>query len=83
MKKNSIKEKSTEELLKLQKTALVATFAFAGILTVLFVMIVYLTAQDKFTPLVVVPFGLLPILALNIVSLKKIRQELNARKTAL
>ncbi|GAA4451764.1 hypothetical protein GCM10023189_14090 [Nibrella saemangeumensis] len=83
MKKDSLKEKSTEELLKLQKTALVATSAFAGVLAMLFVMIVYLTAKDKFTPLVAVPFGLLPILALNVVSLKKIRQELNARKTSL
>lgn len=83
MKNNTYKDKSTESLLKLEKTTIIATYAFAGILTVLFIVIVLLTIKKGFTPLLIVPFSLLPIFALNASSLKKIRPELSTRKAAL
>jgi len=83
MKANTYKDKSTESLIKLEKTTVAVTGVFAGILTVLFVVTILLTFKQGFTPLLIIPFSLLPLLGLNMTSLKKIRQELSVRKTVL
>ncbi|MGF7217827.1 hypothetical protein GGR92_004004 [Spirosoma lacussanchae] len=81
MKANTYKDKSTESLSKLEKTTVAVIGLFAGILTVLFVVTILLTFKQGFTTFLIVPFSLLPLLGLNMASLKKIRQELRARET--
>ncbi len=83
MKINTYKDKSIESLMKMEKTTIAATSVFAGILTVLFVVTILLTIKKGFTPFLVIPFSLLPLLGLNFVSPKEIRKELSIRKTAL
>jgi len=80
MKSKNLTELSVEELLKQQKSIKVVTGMLAGMLISLLVIGIFLTFQKiSFIAFVVIPIALLPIVFLNLATLKKIKQELNLR----
>lgn len=80
MKDNKLSELSTEALLKQQKLIKVVTGTLAGMLLALLVLAINLSVRQGFSALVFVPFGLLPIVLLNLNSLKAIKKELDSRE---
>lgn len=81
MAKENISELKTEYLIKKRKTILTVTGMLAGMLVVLFVMGIFLSIKKGFSALVVVPFGLLPIVILNYNEVSKINKELTSRNS--
>jgi len=80
MKSKSLNEMSAEELLKQEKSIKIATGMLAGMLLLLLVMGIYLTfKKGSYAAFIVIPMALLPIVILNVTSLKKIKSELNTR----
>lgn len=79
MAKENISELKTEYLVKKKKTILTVTGMLAGMLVVLFIMGILLSIKKGFSALVVVPFGLLPIVILNYNEVSKINKELTSR----
>lgn len=79
MKDQKIQEMSTEALLKQKKIAEAVTGLLAGALTVLFIVTIALFVKKGFTPLLIIPFALLPILVLNVNNRQAIKKELNLR----
>jgi asparagine N-glycosylation enzyme membrane subunit Stt3 len=76
-------EMSAEKLQQQAKTIKVVTGTLAGMLLVLLVMAIMLSVKKGFSALVVIPFALLPIVIININSLKQIRKELESRREAI
>lgn len=74
---------SAEKLQQQAKTIKVVTGTLAGILLVLLVMAIMLSVKKGFSALVVIPFALLPIVIINITSLKQIKKELESRREAI
>lgn len=83
MKGNKLQEMSSEALLKQKKSIEVLTGMLAGMLLVLLIIGVYLSVNKGFTPLVIIPFTLLPIVLLNLNNLREIKKVLNSRKEML
>ena len=79
MKSQNIQDMSRESLLKQKKSIKFLTGLLAGALLMLFAITLYQTLTQGFTPLLIVPFGLLPILVLTANNLKLINQELANR----
>ncbi len=77
----TLNELSIEELLKQQKTIKFATGLVIGGLTTLLIIGISLALQKtNFVSSIVIPFSLLPIVFLNLSTLKKIKKELNSRE---
>jgi asparagine N-glycosylation enzyme membrane subunit Stt3 len=76
-------EMSIEKLQQQAKTIKVVTGTLAGMLLVLLVMAIMLSIKKGFSALVIIPFALLPIVVININSLKQIKKELESRRGAL
>lgn len=72
-------EMSDEELLKSQKSIKTITALLAGMLLFLFAINIFLAFKKGFSALSVVPIALLPIVIININTLKEIKKELNSR----
>lgn len=72
-------EMSNEELLKSQKSIKVVTGLLAGMLLFLFAINIFLAFKKGFSALNVVPVALLPIVFINMNTLKEIKKELNSR----
>lgn len=83
MKGNKLQEMSTEALLKQKKTIGALTGMLVGALLVLLIVAIILSFEQGFTPLVIIPFALLPIVLLNLNSLKEIKKVLNSRNEVL
>jgi ABC-type Fe3+-siderophore transport system permease subunit len=85
MKKNDLKDKSTEKLNSELKVMKMITGALAGVLIVLFVVNLYgLLSKDNNTAFIggiVVAISLGAILPLQFSNMKKIKTELNTRNT--
>lgn len=79
MKSNKFNEMSTEELLKNEKSLKTVTYIFAVILTFLFIINIYIALHKGFSATQVIPLALLPILILNLNTLKEIKKELKSR----
>jgi asparagine N-glycosylation enzyme membrane subunit Stt3 len=75
-------EMSVEKLQQQAKTIKVVTGTLAGMLLVLLVMAIMLSIKKGFSALVIIPFALLPIVVININSLKQIKKELESRRGA-
>jgi asparagine N-glycosylation enzyme membrane subunit Stt3 len=75
-------EMSIEKLQQQAKTIKVVTGTLAGMLLVLLVMAIMLSIKKGFSALVIIPFALLPIVVININSLKQIKKELESRRGA-
>ena len=80
MKDNKLRELSTEALLKQQKLIKVVTGTLIGMLLALLVLAIMVSFRQGFSALVIMPFGLLPIVLLNVNSLKAIKKELDFRQ---
>ncbi len=80
---NQFSQKSATELQQQAKTTKLVTGMLAGMLAVLLVMAILLSIKKGFSTLVVVPFGLLPIVLINVNSLKQIKKELKSREEAI
>lgn len=80
MKKEDYSQYSTEQLLKREKTAKIATGALFGVILVQLAAGIYLTVQKGFGVFTILPVCFLPILIINYSSIKKIRDEINSRE---
>jgi Na+-transporting methylmalonyl-CoA/oxaloacetate decarboxylase beta subunit len=80
MKTDKLKELDTAALQTTYKSIKVIAGLFAGILIVLFVVAIYLTFKKGFTPLIVVPIALMPILIIKVINIKNIKAELQSRQ---
>ena len=82
MKKEDYSQYSIEDLTKKEKTAKVATIMLGFVIFLQFLVGVFLTYQQGFSIFIVLPFTFLPILIVNISTMKKIRAEIDSRKKA-
>lgn len=80
MRKQELSALSTEELQKKEKALKGLTGMLGGALVVLFGLYLYITIQKGFTPLLILPFALMPILIVNIKNIQNIKKELEKRK---
>ena len=76
---NQFSQMSVAKLQQQAKTTKLVT----GMLAVLLVMATLLSIKKGFSTLVVVPFALLPIVLINVNSLKQIKKELESREEAI
>jgi hypothetical protein len=79
MKDQKIQDMGTEALLKQKKTIGFVTGLLAGALIALFILTTASYVRKGFTPLLIVPFALLPILFLNVNNWQAIKKELKSR----
>lgn len=70
---------SDEELLKNQKSIKTITALLAGMLLFLFAINIFLAFKKGFGALNAVPIALLPIVIINVNTMKEIKKELNSR----
>ncbi|WP_417429824.1 redox-active disulfide protein 2 [Halpernia sp.] len=82
MKDNKLANVSTEKLLKDKKTIKALSGMLAAILILLLLISLFITFTKGFTPLLVIPIALLPILNLNFKNLKEIDKELKQRENS-
>jgi Na+-transporting methylmalonyl-CoA/oxaloacetate decarboxylase beta subunit len=80
MESNKLSELNTEALLKKYKLWKAMAGTLAGILLVCFIVLIYLSLKKGFSPLLIVPIALMPILILNITKINNIKKELNSRE---
>jgi hypothetical protein len=76
-------EMSVEKLQQQAKTIKVVTGTLVGMLVVLLVMAIMLSIKKGFSALIIIPFALLPIVLINVNSLKQIKKELESRRGAI
>lgn len=81
MRNERFKEISTEDLFKKKKTISLVTGILTGMLIVLIIYAVFLTINNGFPYLLVIPLGLSPILILNFNTVTNINRELKSRNT--
>lgn len=74
-----LEELSDEALLKREKMVSSVTYTLGGMLLVLLCLGIYLTFKKGFTPLIVVPIALSPIVLTNLGVIKKIKAERKLR----
>ncbi len=79
MSPSKYKTYSTEELRQKRLQLKMAVKMFASALIIIAIVIIYMTITTGFTPLIVVPFILLPILVLNTKNLLEVIKEINLR----
>ncbi|RZL21375.1 MAG: redox-active disulfide protein 2 [Pedobacter sp.] len=70
---------SNQELLKREKMISAVTYTLAGMLLVLFLLAIILSFAKGFSALTVVPVALMPIVLINLGSIKKIKAERKSR----
>lgn len=80
MKNENLGLQDTESLQKKQKLLKMVTAMLGGMLMVLLVLAIYISFKKGFSALVVVPIALMPILMLNVISIKNIKKELTSRE---
>lgn len=80
MKNENLGLQDTESLLKKQKLLKMITALLGGMLFVLLVLAIYISFKKGFSALVVVPIALMPIIMLNVISIKNIQKELRSRE---
>ncbi|RZK57782.1 MAG: redox-active disulfide protein 2 [Pedobacter sp.] len=79
MSKKNLSELSDEELLKNAKTVKMITSMLAGAIFLLFIINIFLAFKKGFSSLSVIPIALLPIVLININSLKEMKKEIKSR----
>ncbi|MFC3560796.1 redox-active disulfide protein 2 [Pedobacter jamesrossensis] len=79
MKTKKYSEMSNNELLKSKKSIKTITAMLAGMLLFLFVVNIFLAFKKGFSGLTVIPIALLPIVIININTVKEINKELDSR----
>ena len=79
MKNQKLIETNTVELKKSAKSIKTITGILLGMLIVLFLLSLYITFTKGFTPLLIIPIGLLPIVIVNYNTINEIKKELKSR----
>jgi uncharacterized membrane protein len=79
MKKQNLSAETTENLLKKRKISVTVSSVLTGMLLTLLALTAYICFTNGFTPLVIMPFTLSPIVYLNYIQIKSIDQELQNR----
>lgn len=74
-----LQEMSSEKLLEQKKAIGFLVGLLTGALLALLAITIYISINQGFTPLFIVPFALLPILLLNVNTLRGIKKELRSR----
>jgi hypothetical protein len=80
MVQNNWTKLSIDELKQKEKVLKIVLSMFVGVLTVLIGVLVFTIIYKGMTPLLAVPFALLPLLLFSLKSLKDIRAEIQARQ---
>jgi len=80
--KNQLKlsELSIEQLEKRAKTTKISTGGLSGILLMQLAAGIYLTIKQGFNVFIILPLAFLPLVLVNITTLKKIKEEIATRK---
>ena len=81
MEKENYAELTKEDLISKKKILGVVTGALLGALTVLLIITILSTIKKGFTPLVIIPLALSPILVINFSQIAAISKELKSRNT--
>jgi Na+-transporting methylmalonyl-CoA/oxaloacetate decarboxylase beta subunit len=74
-----LQEMSNEKLLEQKKAIGFLVGLLTGALLTLLAITIYISINQGFTPLLIIPFALLPILLLNVNTLRGIKKELHSR----
>ena len=80
MKKEDWSSLSTEDLNQKQKSIKSLTTMLIVILLLLFILSIYISIKKGFTPLLVIPIALFPVVSMNLNNLKSIKKEIDSRK---
>ncbi len=80
MKNIKLKDLSIEDLKNKEKSLKLLTGMLIGMLIALFVLSIYTTITKEFTPLLIIPIALLPIVIMNFSTINKIKTEINSRE---
>ena len=83
MAKENFSELSTEDLIKKKKTMTNTMGLLAGSLIVLFIITIFQTINKQFTPLLAVPFALLPVLIMCYSQVNAMNKDLKSRESNL
>lgn len=78
-KKDNFSDLTTEDLIKKKKSASFATGLLAGVLIFLFVTTIFQTINKGVTPLLAIPFALLPLLIMSYNQVSSMNKELKSR----
>ncbi|MET3127731.1 hypothetical protein ABID42_002850 [Arcicella rosea] len=81
LKKDNFSDMGTEDLIKKKKSTSFAFGLFVGALTVLLIITIFQTINKGVTPLLAVPFALLPLLILVYSQVSSIDKELKSRNS--
>lgn len=81
LKKDNFSEMTTEGLIKKKKSTSFATGLLAGVLIFLFLITVFQAINKGVTPLLAVPFALLPLLIMSYNQVSSINKELKSRES--
>lgn len=79
MKKEDYSQQSLDELIKREKTARIATITLGVLVFFQLVVGLFLTFKNGFGVFTILPITFLPILMINVASLKKIKAEIKSR----
>jgi hypothetical protein len=80
-KQPDLSQLSTEELIKRAKMTKTATIMFGVILFLQFSIGVYLTLKNGFNVFIIIPVAFLPLMIVNLNSLKNIKDEMAKRES--
>ncbi|HFK5569138.1 redox-active disulfide protein 2 [Elizabethkingia meningoseptica] len=79
MKKEDWSSLSTEDLNQKQKSIKSLTTMLIVTLIALFLISLFVSLKKGFTPLLVIPIALLPVVSMNLNNLKNIKKEIDSR----
>ncbi|HIC8644980.1 redox-active disulfide protein 2 [Elizabethkingia meningoseptica] len=79
MKKENWSSLSTEDLNQKQKSIKSLTTMLIVTLIALFLISLFISLKKGFTPLLVIPIALLPVVSMNLNNLKSIKKEIDSR----
>ncbi|KPE53173.1 hypothetical protein [Chryseobacterium indologenes] len=79
MKNKHFTEYTDEELMSNEKKIKVLTIMLASSMMVLFFTFIVLVIKKGFNPIMIIPIGILPLLVINIMNLKKLKKEKEKR----
>lgn len=79
MKKENWSSLSTEDLNQKQKSIKSLTTMLIVTLIALFLISLFISLKKGFSPLLVIPVALLPVVSMNLNNLKNIKKEIDSR----
>ena len=80
MKDNKLSTKTLEELQKNKKFIKTITIMLISALSLLLILTIYITIIKGFTPLLIIPLALSPIVLLNLNSIRSIDKAIKLRE---